>query len=124
MLCTSSTKFFPSSAGFLLLISFSLLVLNVSACFDMTNVAATTIFTGNICSSSSVTTGADSTVNGDIYAVTAITLGADSIVSGQVQGGAAITLGANSFVGKNIHAGGDITLGAYSTVMGTVVSDT
>src|SRR3989338_3466537 len=121
---TSSTRLLSSSTGYLLLFYISFFVLNVSACSDITNVVANTIYIGNICSSSAVTTGADSTVNGDIYAVAAITLGANSIVSGQLQAGAAITLGANSFVGTNIHAGADITLGAYSSVTGTATSDT
>src|SRR3989338_9466680 len=123
MMKTAAKLYSHSSFGMILLLC-SFLVTNAFACTDMTNVVASTVFNGDICSSAAFTSGASSTINGNIVAAAAITLGAGSKVTGSLQAGAAITLGANAHVGFSIHAGADITLGAYSHVSGTAVSDT
>src|SRR3989338_1722823 len=113
-----------NNPSLLVLFCCSFFVLHVSACTDITNVIASTVHNGDICSSAAFTSGASSTINGKIVAAAAITLGASTKVTGSLQAGAAITLGANANVGLSIHAGADITLGAYSRVSGTAISDT
>ena len=91
-------------------------------CADISNVVASTVNTGNICSSSAFTSGASSTIVGNIRAVEAITLGANCIVNRGLRAGAAITLGANSLATGCATAGAAITLGAYSHVSGFATS--
>lgn len=74
-------------------------------CVDITNVVASTIFNGDICSHAAFTSGANSIINGNVYAVADITLGSNSIVNGDV------------------HAKGDVTMGQSAVVTGNVVSD-
>jgi len=93
------------------------------ACVDITNVVASTIFNGDICSSVAFTSGASSQINGNVQAVAAITLGASCTVTGSLQAGAAITTGAGSTVSGNIHAAAAITLGANSHITGSAISD-
>jgi predicted acyltransferase (DUF342 family) len=88
-----------------------------SACVDITNIAANTLFTGDICSSAAFTSGANSQITGNVQAMAAITLGASSTVSGNIHAAAAITLGANSHVaGSAVSDIGTITYGAGATV--------
>src|SRR3989338_5854964 len=91
----------------LILLSSVLLVLSASACTDMTNLIASVVFDGDICSSAAFTSGDGSTVNGNITAVAAVTLGANSIVNGNITAGEAFTSGDGATVNGNIDAGAD-----------------